>query len=147
MTFFTAITSTHIGCLTARLEQVDHRHSVDVGPVQHVFRVQPGDSGVGAGGEQKAVQMRQAETLVEFQGVVGGNGSRLRIAVGLNDMLPRSPAIAHSRMTIRRPNEPKLGLPSWFCDNQLRRSRQAMYRHDVSQIPRTDETSRGHARS
>ena len=36
----------------SRLERVDDLHAVDVGSVLHVFGVEPGDSGVGAGGEQ-----------------------------------------------------------------------------------------------
>ena len=58
------------------IERVDDLHAVDVGSVRHVFGVEPGDSGVGAGSEQEAVLIRQAETLVEFQGVVEDDGSR-----------------------------------------------------------------------
>ena len=46
------------------------------GSVLHVFGVEPGDSGVGAGRGQEAVPMRQAETLAEFRGEVEDDGSR-----------------------------------------------------------------------
>ena len=65
------------------IERVDDLHAVDVGSVRHVFGVEPGDSGVGAGGEQQAIPMGESETLVEFQGVVEDDESHLRIAVGL----------------------------------------------------------------
>lgn len=78
----------------SRLERVDDLHAVDVGSVLHVFGVEPGDCDVSTGGEQEAVPMRQAETLVEFQGVVEDDGSRPRIAAGLKDTLPRR-GVAH----------------------------------------------------
>ncbi len=75
--------------------------------MQYVLGSQPGDPGVGAGSEQQAVPMRQTETLVEFQGVVGCNGSRLRITVGLNDMLSRSSARIGGEYAAALPPSPR----------------------------------------
>ena len=59
------------------------------GSVLHVVGVEPDDCGVGAGSEQEAVPMRQAKTLIEFQGVIEDDGSRLRIATVLMKDTPR----------------------------------------------------------
>ena len=69
----------------SRLERVDDLHAVDVGSVLHVFGVEPGDSGVGTGGEQEAVPMRQAETLVEFQSMIEDDRSRDGPEIGVDD--------------------------------------------------------------